>query len=51
MHEKHKNIISQNNSNEPKQLKSPGFVAAHDRWPGNRMGLFSKEKVIKEVDK
>jgi len=34
-----------------KQLESPGLVVSYDLWPENRVGLFSKEKVSKEVDK
>jgi len=30
---------------------SPGLVASYDLRPGNGAGLFSKEKVSKEVDK
>ena len=30
---------------------SPGLVAYYDFLPGNGEGLFSKEKVSKEVDK
>ena len=29
----------------------PGLVAFYDIWPGNRAGLFSKEKVSKGGDK
>jgi len=36
--------------NKHKKLK-PGLVAFYDIWPGNGAGLFSKEKVSKEVDK
>jgi len=34
-----------------KPLKSPALVASYDLWPGNRVGLFAKEKVSKEADK
>jgi len=33
-----------------KKLK-PGLVAFYDIWPGNRLGLFSNEKVSKGADK
>jgi len=48
MHQEHKNTTTQN---KVKQLKIPGVVASCDLWPGKRAGLFSKEKVSKEVDK
>jgi len=46
MHQEHINTITQN---KLKQLKSPGLMASYDFWPGNRAGLFLKEKVSKEV--
>jgi len=48
MHQEHKITITQN---KPKQLKRPDLVASCDLWPGNKVGLFSKEKISKEVDK
>jgi len=48
MHQEHKNAITKN---KLKQLKSTGLVASYDLWPGNRAGLFLREKVSKEVDK
>ena len=47
MHKEHKNTMTQNKLN---QLK-PRLDASYDLWPGNGVGLFSKEKVSKEVDK
>jgi len=41
------NTVTQINSNN----LSPGLVASEDLRPGNRVGLFSKEKISKEVDK
>jgi len=35
--------------NKHKKLK-PGLVAFYDIQPGNRVGLFSKEKISKEGD-
>jgi len=48
MHQEHENTITQN---KLKQLKSQGFVASYELWPGNRAGLFSKENVSNEIDK
>ena len=54
MHQEHKNTITQN---KLKQLKNQAnnhllyLFAFYDLWPGNGVGLFSKEKVSKEVDK
>ena len=42
MHQKQKNTITQN---KLKQLKRSGLVASYDRWPDNRAGLFSNEKM------
>ena len=42
MHQEHK--LNWNNL-------SPGLVASYDLGSGNGAGLFSKEKVSKEVDK
>jgi len=36
--------------NKHKKLK-PGLVAFYDIWPGNGVGLFSKEKINKGGDK
>jgi len=36
--------------NKHTKLKA-GLVAFYDTWPGNRMGLFSKEKTSKGEDK
>jgi len=47
MHQEHKNIMTEN---KVKQLKS-GVVTSCDLRPGNGAGLFSNEKVSKEVDK
>jgi len=47
MHQEHKNTITQN---KLKQLKT-GVVTSCDLWPGNGAGLFSNEKISKEVDK
>jgi len=48
MHQEHTNTITQN---KLKQLKNPCLVASYDLWPGNGVGIFSKEKLSKEVDK
>jgi len=47
MHQKHKNTTTQN---KLKQL-SPGMVTSYYLQPENGAGLFSKEKISKEVDK
>jgi len=48
MRQEHRNTITQN---KLKQLKSPGLVASYDLQPGNRAGLFSKEKISMKVQK
>jgi len=48
MHQEQKNTITEN---KLKQLKTLALVASYDLLPGNRAGLFSKEKVSKKVDK
>jgi len=49
----HQNSVTQKNTITQNKLKrlSPGLVASYSLWPGNRAGLFPKEKVSKEVDK
>jgi len=49
MHQEHKNTTCIT-ENKRKQL-SPRLVASCDLQPGNRAGLFLKEKVSKEVAK
>jgi len=47
MHQEYKNAITQNKL----KLLSPVLVASYNLRTGNAAGLFSKEKVSKEVDK
>jgi len=47
----HKNTQKQLLQHKINTKSTPGLVAFYDIWPGNGVGLFSKEKTSKEGDK